>query len=137
MSFQPSGSFQFWLHFDHHRHQIWLHFDLHCHHHQLLDFWSFLGRRPSLTEKLAFNVLKSILGWDLKLSWLIPPPLVCLEASGSTRGLPTSGLAVGVLLLLPHETSLLHDVDQAGGEGLRPLLRVHVQAIISSKSDMF
>ena len=111
MSFQPSGSFQFWLHFD-----------LHGHHHQLLDFWSLLGRRPSLAEKLAFNVLESILGWNLELSWPIPPPLVCLEASGSTGGLPASGLAVGVLLLLPHETSLLHDVDQAGGKSLRPLL---------------
>ena len=125
MSFQPSGSFQFWLHFD-----------LHRHHHQLLDYWSFLGRRPFLAEKLAFNVLESILGWDLKLSWLIPPPLVCLEASGSTGSLPASVLAVGVPLLLSHETSLLHDVDQAGCEGLRPLLRVHVQAIISSKSDV-
>ena len=125
MSFHPSGSFQFWLHFD-----------LHRHHHQLLDYWSFLGRRPFLAEKLAFNVLESILGWNLELSWLISPPLVCLEASGSTRGLPASGLAVGVLLLLPHETSLPHDVDQAGGEGLRPLLRVHVQAIICTESNM-
>ena len=125
MSFHPSGSFQFWHHFD-----------LHCDHHQLLDFWSFLGRRPFLAEKLAFNVFESILGWNLELSWLIPPPLVCLEASGSTGGLPASGLAVGVLLLLPHETSLPHDVDQAGGEGLRPLLRVHVQAIICTESNI-
>ena len=97
-----------------------------------------MGRRPSLAEKLAFNVLESVLGWNLELSWLITPPLVCLEASGSTGGLPASstGFAVGVLLFLPHETSLPHDVDQAGGEGLRPLLRVHVQAIISSKSDV-
>ena len=77
------------------------------------------------------NVLESVFGWNLKLFGLISPPLVRLEASGPSGGLPASspGLAVGVLLLFPHETSLLHDVDQAGGEGLRPLLGVHVQAV--------
>ena len=97
-----------------------------------------MGRRPSSAEKLTLNVLESVFGWNLKLFGLISPPLVRLEASGPSGGLPASspGLAVGVLLLFPHETSLLHDVDQAGGEGLRPLLRVHVQAIICSKSDM-
>ena len=97
-----------------------------------------MGRRPSSAEKLTLNVLESVFGRNLKLSELISSPLVCLEASGPTGGLPASslGLALGVLLLLPNETSLPHDVDEAGGEGLRPLLRVHVQAIICTESNM-